>query len=161
MTNWIYNGVPFDPPYDEINHAGFCYCITNTLNNRKYIGKKVFHARRTLKPLKGKSRNRKIVKESDWRTYQSSCEELIADIEKHGEEKFIFEILSFHVNRKEIDYHELILQFMFDVLEARDESGQRKFYNKNISNKYYPSELHWESRLSNKELYFKLLTSWE
>lgn len=160
MSHWIYKGEPFDPDYDDIDHAGFVYMITNNITGQKYVGKKVFHARRTLKPLKGKKRRRKVVKESDWRGYCSSSQEVKDDIKKHGKENFTFEILSFHINRTELNYAELKLQFLLDVLEARcEDTGEYLFYNRNILTKYYRSELHWEDRLALHEHYTNLALS--
>ena len=156
MSHWTYQGEPYDPDYDDVDHAGFVYIITNTVTGQRYVGKKVLHARRTLKPLKGKSRRRKIVKESDWRNYESSCVELREDIKKLGKSAFKFEIISFHINRTELNYHELKLQFLLDVLEARDANGERLFYNRNILTKYYPTALHWEERLRLDEAYRNL-----
>ena len=72
---------------------GFIYMITNKLNGKKYIGKKQCSRRIKRKPLKGKTINRIDKKESDWRTYTSSSNELNADIQKSGLENFKFEIL--------------------------------------------------------------------
>lgn len=156
MSHWIYKGEPYDPEYDDIDAAGFVYIITNKTNGRRYVGKKVLHAKRTLKPLKGKKRRRKVVKESDWRFYESSCVELREDIQKLGKDNFIFEIVSFHINRTELNYAELKLQFLLEVLDTRDEDGEHLFYNRNILTKYYPSPLHWEDRLRLHEEYLQL-----
>jgi hypothetical protein len=155
MSHWFYNNIPYDPIYEEIEAAGFVYIITNNINEMQYIGKKVFHARRTLPALKGKKRKRKVVKESDWRNYQSSCIELKKDIKKLGKENFIFEIVSFHNNRSENNYHETKLQFLLDVLEARDNKGERIFYNKNILQRYYPSAMYADERKETREDYLK------
>lgn len=151
MSHWIHNGQLFDPDYEDLEWAGFCYLITNNISGQMYVGRKVFHARRTLPPLKGYKRKRKVVTESDWRSYESSSDNVKKDIEEFGKENFTFEILSLHINRTELNYAELCYQFHWDVLEVRDSDGNRKFYNKNIMNKYYPSELHWKDRLLLKE----------
>jgi len=156
MSHWTHKGEPYDPDYEEIDHAGFVYIIINKVNGMRYVGKKVFHARRTLPALKGKKRRRKVVKESDWRTYCSSSDDVKRDIEEFGKDNFIFEIVSFHINRTELNYHELKLQFLLDVLEARDINGERLFYNRNILTKYYPSALHWEDRLDLHEEYTQI-----
>jgi hypothetical protein len=156
-TKWLLNNEIYDPLYEDIEAAGFIYRITNLESGMQYIGKKVFHARRTLPALKGKKRKRKVVKESDWRTYKSSSEDVKADIEVLGEDSFCFEIISLHVNRVEVNYHELKLQVMLDVLEARDSHGERIFYNRNINRRYYPSALHWQERKSIDEEYKNLL----
>ena len=66
---WIYNEKEFKPTQDDLQSwVGFVYLITDTANSKKYIGKKLFWSTRRLKPLKGKTRKRVQVKESDWTT---------------------------------------------------------------------------------------------
>ena len=73
---------------------GFIYIITNTVTNKKYIGKKQIKSVKKLQPLKGKKNKRHFDIETDWKTYTSSSSDLNADIAKYGKEKFVFEILS-------------------------------------------------------------------
>lgn len=86
--------------------VGFVYQITNTLTNRKYIGKKILLHKKTKKPLKGKINKRRSVEESDWRTYCGSSKILLVDISTHGEDKFTFQILSFFNSKVELSYGE-------------------------------------------------------
>ena len=51
---------------------GFVYEVTHNPTGKKYLGKKVLQFNRTLPPLKGQKRKRKVVKESDWKTYTGS-----------------------------------------------------------------------------------------
>lgn len=146
MSHWLHLNEIYDPEYDQIEHAGFVYLITNEITNVKYIGSKRLHKKRTLPALKGKKRKRIVRGESDWRTYLSSCDELVADIEKHGKENFTFEIVSFHANYTELNYAELCLQIILNVLDARSENGERVFYNRNIARRFYPSKVRWEER---------------
>ena len=152
-SHWVYNDEPYDPAYEDIDAAGFVYMIHNTKNGMKYVGRKRFHKKRRLKPLKGKKRGRIQITESDWREYTGSSIELNDDIKKYGKEYFVFEIISFHVNFTELNYHELKLQFDLNVLESRNENGERIFYNRNFVRRYYPSDLHWEDRLALHEQY--------
>lgn len=64
---WLYN----NKLLDEIpkGYVAFVYIIRNVTNNRYYVGKKQFYARRNKKKV-----------ESDWRTYTGSNDELNADI---------------------------------------------------------------------------------
>lgn len=71
-------------------------------------------------PLKGKVRKRKIVKQSDWKTYCGSSNELKADIESLGEKEFTFEILEFCENKWMMSYEELRLQMLNNVLLRND-----------------------------------------
>ena len=70
---WTYQGRPIteisDMPEGTI---GFIYKIINHQTGEYYIGKKSLYAKRTLPPLKGYKRKRKVVKESKWLEYRSS-----------------------------------------------------------------------------------------
>src|SRR6478736_9475066 len=85
--------------------AGFTYLITEISSGRMYIGKKIFWSKRRLK-VKGKSRRKRVVLESDWRTYKSSNKELQALIKKNGLEGFAFEIIGLHKTRADMNYAE-------------------------------------------------------
>ena len=49
--DWIYKGKTFVPPEDFAPEKmyGFIYQVTNTVNNKKYIGKKFFYSSKTIK----------------------------------------------------------------------------------------------------------------
>ena len=119
---WTYGIKTFDSE-DIGENYGFVYQITNTANNRKYIGKKWFWSSRKKK-IKGKKRAKRVKLESDWKTYYGSSEELCADIEKLGTDKFKREILVLCRTKSEATYHEARLQFENRVLESDD------WYNK-------------------------------
>lgn len=106
LTKWGVEEVPADA-------YAFVYKITNLKDGRAYIGKKLLWFK-GHKQVKGKKK--KILKESDWRTYNSSSNELQADIEKLGEKNFKFEILRFCKTKGESSYWEAKLQLEADVL---------------------------------------------
>ena len=95
---------------------GFIYEITNLSTNKKYIGKKQCKSRHKKKPLKGKTRNRIEIKESSWRGYTSSSNELNADMLKLGKEQFEFKILRTCGSKWELAYFEIKEQIARDVL---------------------------------------------
>jgi hypothetical protein len=99
---------------------GFIYMITNIETDKKYIGKKQMVSKRTRPPLKGKKRKRIEFVESDWRTYVSSSNELVNDLQKLGKEKFKFEILRFCANKSQLAYYEAKEQFDREVLLKED-----------------------------------------
>lgn len=132
---WIYDGTHFTS--DMIgSHYGFCYEITNTLNGRIYIGRKVFWFRRKVK---GK-RNRKKI-ESDWKTYYGSSEEVQADVAKFGKDVFVRKILSLHETKGRLNYHETKLLFTRAVLETYMPDGTLLYYNGNIGGKWFAKHL--------------------
>ena len=98
------------------DYLGFVYRIDDTVTNRFYIGKKLFFSKVKKKPLKGKTRARRSIKESDWKTYTSSSNEINSIIEKDGKSRFKFTILSCHKSKSMINYTELYHQIMHDVL---------------------------------------------
>lgn len=100
----------------EITPFGFIYIITNNISGRQYIGKKQCVSRIKRKPLKGKKRNRIDQKESDWKTYTGSSNELNEDIKKIGKENFTFTIIEWCGSKFELGYKEIKLQLQHDVL---------------------------------------------
>jgi len=105
-----------DEPSTIEPYEGFTYLITNELNGMYYIGKKSFWSRRTLKPLKGKKRRRKVKVESDWRDYYGSSNALNLDIERYGKENFTRRILQVYKTKFEVSYYEAKEQFDRGVL---------------------------------------------
>ena len=112
--------------------AGFVYEITNMLNGRKYIGKKIATFTRTtqktvtLKNGTKKKRKVKTVKPSDWADYWGSCQELLDDIQKHGIQNFRREILHFCPTRAMCSYLEAKEQFISGAIESD------RYYNGHI-----------------------------
>jgi hypothetical protein len=115
-TNWTYQDkIVKELPKDC---EAFVYLITNLLNHKKYVGKKLAKFKTTKKPLKGKKNKRRGTKESDWKTYWGSSAQLIDDVEKLGEHRFTREILYYCPNRGTASYLEAQEQFERKVLET-------------------------------------------
>lgn len=110
--DWTYLGRPIDEDTLE-EYVGFTYLITNTLTNRKYIGKKLLKFSRT-KTVKGKKKRFKI--DSLWQEYYGSNKELLEDVSRSGAGVFRREILRFCKTKSELSYYEAKLQFEYDVL---------------------------------------------
>ena len=81
---WLYKGDIFTEEMVD-NHVGFVYTVTDLLNGKKYIGKKLF-SKAGYKQVNGKKK--KIRKQSDWANYYGSCEELCERVKLHGPEHF-------------------------------------------------------------------------
>ena len=127
---WLCEGSTFTS--DDIgDFFGFVYCITNTNNGRKYIGRKYFYAFRTPK---GKKRKQK--QESDWKKYYGSCPELKDDLKLYGKEIFRREILSLHTTKGNCNYEETRQLFLNNVLSESLDDGSPLYYNSNILGRY-------------------------
>ena len=114
---WMYKGKQVSDIPEEF--IGFVYLITNTTNNRRYIGKKLTQFKRSKKPLKGRTNKRRYTVESDWRDYYGSSDELSADVEALGKDKFKREILFWCKSKSELSYIEAREQFTHKVLESK------------------------------------------
>ena len=130
---YYHNVVRMNEDLKPLDFFGFVYRITRKDTGRSYIGKKqmVFTRR---KKIKGRVNRKHIKKESDWKEYTGSCEELNQEIETLGKERFDFEILKFCKTKSELGYKETEYQFKEDVLTAVLPDGGRKYYNSNIMN---------------------------
>lgn len=121
---WTYQGTEVEElPQDVV---GFVYIITNTTNDRQYIGKKLAKFSRSRPPLKGKKNKRRTKVESDWRDYYGSSDELNEDIAQLGKDNFKREILFYCYSKSELSYIEAREQFNYKVLESD------KYYNGHI-----------------------------
>ena len=121
---WTYQGTEVEElPQDVV---GFVYIITNTKNDRQYIGKKLAKFSRSRPPLKGKKNKRRTKVESDWRDYYGSSDELNEDIAQLGKDNFKREILFYCYSKSELSYIEAREQFNYKVLESD------KYYNGHI-----------------------------
>jgi hypothetical protein len=98
------------------NTFGFIYEICCIPTNKKYIGKKQCKTKLKRKPLKGKTRKRIEIIETDWKTYTGSSVELNKDIIRFGEDKFKFTILKTCRSKWELAYEEIKEQLRRDVL---------------------------------------------
>jgi len=121
---WIYKGEYLEEIPE--GYVGMVYMITNVANNKKYIGKKIFHFTKT-KQVKGKKKKSKV--ESDWQTYYGSNKELNEHVDIFGTNNFKREILYLCVNKSQMSYLELREQIDRRVLETEE------YYNEWISAK--------------------------
>lgn len=121
--------------------VGFVYLITNNINKRKYVGKKLAKFSKTkykiVKQKNGIKKRKKIRDKiaSDWLDYFGSSLELNKDVELFGKENFTREILYFCKSKAECSYIEAREQFARKVLESTD------YYNNNIMCRIHGSHI--------------------
>lgn len=112
---WTYNGEEFTSEMIG-DYVGFVYVITDLTNNKKYVGKKTLISKRKLPPLKGKTRRRTKIVETDWQKYYGSSDEVKMLVEENGAESFKREILHLCKSKGEMSYLELKEQMDREVL---------------------------------------------
>lgn len=124
---WLYNNQVLETVPEGME--GFVYLIENLTNNKKYIGKKHFWGRR-----KDRKTGRRKKKESSWKSYMGSCDELIEDYKQLGSINFKKTILYLCPHKKSMSYFETLEQFKRDVIMRED------YYNTNVEGKFFSSE---------------------
>jgi len=139
---WYYGEEVFTSDMIE-DYVGFVYVITDLSNNKKYVGKKLFKSKRKLPPLKGKTRKRTKIVESDWQTYYGSSDEVKALVEERGGEAFHREIIHLCKSKGEMSYLEAKEQFDREVLLSEE------YYNGIINCKIHRS--HVKSLISKED----------
>ena len=130
--SWTYKGEPYD--LGESTHKevyGFVYVVTNKDTGKKYIGKKVFWAKKT-RQVKGKKK--KYLGESDWKSYYGSCE--LLNEERANGSLFDREILILCKSKGECNYVEMHMQMTLNVLLKPDE-----YYNRFVGGKIHANHV--------------------
>lgn len=133
---------------------GFIYQVTHIPTKRKYIGKKVLYFQRNKKlgkkeiqalkeqrrqkGLKGRTPiKKKVVKESDWKTYYGSHKYILQMLEQKKQEEFKREILKLVPNKKLLTYYETKYLFTKGVLEP-----DSNYINDNIEGRYFKKDFY-------------------
>lgn len=139
MTNTKIENLEDIPLHEHV--IGFVYIITNMKTGKFYIGKKnLFTNRKTAVTKKEKiatgtrKRVKRVIKESNWKTYFGSCKELSDEVLKLGHDSYKREIIEFCCTKKYLNYCELKHQIINDVLCKHS-------YNGNILGKYFSKDL--------------------
>ena len=144
MNNWYYKGeamtsVEEFPP----STFGFVYRVIHEPTGKIYIGKKVLQFNRKAKLTKrdlalyeGQSGRKpsfkRVIKESDWKTYYGSHKEILALIKEGKQDEFKREILTLSPTKKLLTYEETKALFLYEVLQKPDE-----YFNDNILGKFF------------------------
>jgi hypothetical protein len=140
-----------DMPVDTY---GFIYEVLHVSTGKKYIGKKVLYFERNKKlgkkeleelrlerkekgiggrtPLK-----KKVITESDWKTYYGSHLDIKKILNEDGPDSFKRTILEYVGNKKLLTYFECKYLFIKEVLENRD-----NYINDNILGKFYRKDFN-------------------
>jgi len=102
---WLYHDSLFEPAeLDPKKIYGFVYLIENLVNGRRYVGKKLFFFK-GFKTVKKKKK--RILVESDWKTYYGSSNALQKDLDELGKENFRRVILHLCTSKSECSYLEM------------------------------------------------------
>ena len=136
MSEWTYNNKPFNSDMIE-DYIGFVYEVYDTEAKMKYIGKKKFWSKVTKPPLKGKKNKRRSLKESDWKSYYGSSEEVKSLVENTGEWRFKRKIIRLCKTLGEMSYYEMKEQLDNDVLLKPNE-----YYNAFVGGKIHRKHLN-------------------
>jgi len=152
---WLYNTKLVTEISDmPVNTYGFIYEVLHIPTGKKYIGKKVLYFERNKRlgkkeleelrlerkengiggrtPLK-----KKIITESDWKTYYGSHLDIKKILKEDGPESFKRTILEYVPNKKLLTYYECKYLFIKEVLENRD-----NYINDNILGKFYRKDFN-------------------
>jgi len=123
---------------------GFIYLIKDTISGKQYLGKKNFRSvvnkklgKKEIKALpvtRGRNPSKKkVISESDWKNYYSSCDEIKNDPDKSKYERYLVKLCK---SSKELSYWETKYLLQYEVLEQPE-----KWYNKNILGKFFIKDL--------------------
>lgn len=119
---------------------GFVYRIHDLEHNRYYIGKKQLLSRQRKK-VSGRKNRKVVYKPTNWESYTGSSNSLNETIQSIGKDRFEFFIESLHETKGSLYYGEVLLQIKEDVLRAKMDNGEYKYYNGQISSvRFRPPE---------------------
>lgn len=121
LGHWtLYEGTELPNNFETDPPLGFIYKITRKSDGKFYLRQKKILKVEKKPPLKRKVRKRRVIKQTDWKKYSGSSNVLKEDITQLGEEAFTFEILEFCDSKWLMNYEELRLQMLNNVLLRTD-----------------------------------------
>lgn len=135
-----------DENFNIEDYEGYIYMTTILDTNRKYIGKKNFFHNTNVKLGKKELANlpitrgkkpskKKVTKESDWKTYYGSAQEIKDSVKQYPKERIIRTLIRLCKSKKELTYYECKYLFDYNVLEPN--SG---FINDNIQGRFFKKD---------------------
>lgn len=122
-NSWYWNGKAIkELPEEYKDHQSFIYLITNLKTGLRYVGFKML-----VSPSSKvvESKKKRILIESDWKSYCGSSKELLNDVGIYGKKAFLREIIAFTWNKTVGKYYECYEQINRKVLT--DNASQ--YYN--------------------------------
>lgn len=136
-----------DPNFNIDDYYGYVYMTTNLEKGRRYIGKKAFHHTQNKKLSKKEiaalptqrgrvPSKKKIIKESDWKTYYGSADETKQWAKTTPKDKLVRTVICLCKSSKELTYYETKYLFQYDVL-----ADDKRWVNSNILGKFFPKDL--------------------
>ena len=136
-----------DKNFNINDYEGYIYITTILDTGRQYLGKKNFFHKNNVKlgkkelanlPVaRGKKPAKKlIIKESDWKTYYGSAQEIKDSIKQYPKERITRVVLRLCKTKKELTYYECKYLFQYGVLEP-----DNNYINDNILGKFYSKDL--------------------
>lgn len=149
-STWLYESLPVVSISSmPENTYGFIYEVEHIPTGKKYLGKKVLYfvrnkklGKKELVALKEERKakgiggrvpsKKKVVKESDWKTYYGSQKEIVELVKKGKPTDFKRNILKYVKDKKQLTYFECKYLFINEVLEYRN-----NYINDNILGKFY------------------------
>jgi len=135
---WLYNNKEVtDISQIPDNAVGFIYMIVNPETGNFYFGKKSLYSSRTLPALKGQKRKRKVTKESNWLSYQSSNSTVKSWNSPHKE------IIEYCYTQKMLTVRELQVILCMNGLE------DSKCLNDNVLGKIFRGDFEKEKEIKN------------
>lgn len=146
---WLYRDKQINELSDmpEPQPFGFIYEVTHIPTGRKYLGKKQLISVQN-KPLgkkelalltdKRASKKKKVIKESDWKTYYGSNPEIKSLIKQGKQSEFKREIVIFVPTKKLLTYYENKFLFINEVIEPHT-----NYINDNIEGRYFKKDFLW------------------
>jgi hypothetical protein len=128
------------------DYEGYIYMTSFLDVNRQYIGKKNFFHNTNVKLGKKELANlptargkkpskKKVTKESDWKTYYGSSQEVKDLLKITPKDRIIRSVLHICKTKKELTYYECKYLFQYGVLEPGN-----KYINDNIQGRFFKKD---------------------
>ena len=132
-----------DENFNINDYEGYIYMTSFLDANKIYIGKKNFFHNTNVKLGKKELANlptargkkptkKKVTKESDWKTYYGSAQEVKDLLKVTPKDRVIRSVLHICKTKKELTYYECKYLFQYGVLEP-----ESKYINDNILGKFF------------------------